>query len=305
MFRFLPFLLLGFSLAAAAEPPTIRLGVPPWQGAEAKSAVVAEILRATGYETEVVSAAAVLIFQGLARGEIDVYLSAWVPGQEEAFRPLVDAGAIVVLGENLRSARTGLAVPAAVHRRGLKSMTDLDRFAAELDSTLYCIEPGSGANTVAEAAIAENLYGLGDWRVLPSSTEAMLTHVARAVRRDRPTVFCAWSPHWMNEAFDLHYLEDPAGHWGGPDATRVLTLARSGLAADHPQLADFFTRFQVDADVQSRWIHAYAREQEPLEGMARHWIQSNPDTVRPWLAGLRFVAGEDAWAMLEKAVARW
>lgn len=235
------------------------------------------------------SAAAVLIFQGLARGEIDIYLSAWVPGQEKAFQPLVEAGAIVILGENLRGARTGLAVPTAAYRRGLAAMTDLGRFAAELDSTLYCIEPGSGANAVAEAAIAENLYGLGDWRVLPSSTEAMLTHVAR---RDRPTVFCAWSPHWMNEAFDLHYLEDPAGHWGGPGATRVLTLARSGLAEDHPQLVEFFTRFQIDADVQSRWIYAYAQQEEPLEGMARRWIQSHPETVRPWLAGLRFLRGK-------------
>lgn len=49
MIRFLSWLLLlGLSLSAAAEPPTIRLGVPPWQGAEAKSAVVAEILRGTG-----------------------------------------------------------------------------------------------------------------------------------------------------------------------------------------------------------------------------------------------------------------
>ena len=305
MMRWLLAALLGLSLTASAGQPTVRLGVPPWQGAEAKSAVVAEILRATGYEVEIVSAAAVLIFQSLARGEVDANLSAWVPGQEEAFGLRVERGDIVILGENLRGARTGLAVPPAARRSGLASMEDLEAFASELDSTIFCIEPGSGASAVAEAAIAKDLYGLGDWRVVPSSTEAMLTHVARAVRRDRLTVFCAWAPHWMNEAFDLAYLDDPAGHWGGPGATQVLTLARAGLDQDLPQLVEFLRRFQVDAESQSRWIYAYAREEQPLERVARRWIAANAQTVQGWLAGLQTPAGEDAVDALEQAIVRW
>lgn len=303
--RLLPWLLLALSSGAAADQSTIRLGVPPWQGAEAKSAVVSEILQATGFDVETVSAAAVLIFHGLARGELDVNLSAWVPGQEEAFGPRVELGEIVILGENLRGARTGLAVPASVYRSGLESVADLDRFAAELDSTIYCIEPGSGANTVAEAAIRDDLYGLGEWRVLPSSTQAMLTHVGRAIRRDHPTVFCAWAPHWMNEAFDLHYLHDPAGHLGGPGDTQVLTLARRGLPEDAPNVTEFFRRFQVDAEVQSQWVYAYAQEERPLEQMAREWIRANLEIVTPWLAGLQTSTGADAVEALEDVAAAW
>ena len=304
-FAALLLMLLVSAAVASAEPPKVRLGVPPWQGAEAKSAVVAEILQATGYEVETVSAAAVLIFQGLGRGELDVNLSAWVPGQEEAFGPRVDSAEINILGENLRGARTGLAVPISLYQDGLRSMSDLARFAKEMDSTIYCIKPGSGANAVAESAIRDDLYGLGGWRVLPSSTQAMLTHVGRAIRRDRATVFCAWAPHWMNEAFDLHYLDDPADHWGGPGATQVLTLAWSGLPEDAPELTEFFRRFQVDAETQSQWVHAYAREDGALEQVAREWIQANLDLVAPWLAGLQTPAGDDAVRVLSEVAAAW
>lgn len=276
------------SVHAGAQPAgPVRIGVPPWQGAEVKSAVVAGILERAGYEVETTSAAAALIFQELAEGHLDFNLSAWVPGQDEAFGRHVEAGRIVIAGENLAGAATGLAVPSSLVPDGLESLADLAGHAGALERTVHCIEPGSGANAVIDNAIDEDLYGLGDWRVVASSTEGMLTQVRRSVHRGEPVVFCAWRPHWMNVAFDLTYLDDPLGHWGGEGDTRVYTLARRGLAEDRPALFAFLERFRVDARVQSNWIHAYAQEGRPREEIAREWIDSHAARIRDWWGGAR------------------
>jgi len=274
---------LGFGMNNAAEAKEpVKIGVPPWQGAEVKSAVVAEILRQTGYSVETSSAAAPLVFQELAQGRLDFNLSAWVPGQDAAFGPHVQAGRIEVVGENLAGASTGLAVPAELAPEGLDSVEDLAEYADTLGQTVFCIEPGSGAMLVLDRAIEENLYGLGDWRALASSTEGMLTQVGRSIQREQLLVFCAWSPHWMNIAFDIRFLDDPLGHWGGAGDTRVLTLARRGLADDRPKLYRFLQRFRIDAATQSNWIHDYAQQDLALETIAQRWIEANGDLIRSW-----------------------
>ncbi|NBD96168.1 MAG: hypothetical protein GVY11_06815 [Gammaproteobacteria bacterium] len=274
-------LTVGFVQASERADP-VRIGVPPWQGAEVKSAVVAEILRQAGYEVEITSAAAPLVFQELAQGRLDFNLSAWVPGQDGAFGPHVEAGRIVVVGENLTGASTGLAVPEVLAPEGLRSLDDLADHAEELGRIIYCIEPGSGAMAVLDQAVDQDLYGLGEWRALASSTEGMLSQVQRSIRRGEPMLFCAWQPHWMNIAFDIRYLDDPLGHWGGAGDTRVLTLARHDLAADRPELLGFLERFRIDASTQSDWIHAYARDGQSLDAIARQWIDGNGGTIRGW-----------------------
>lgn len=287
--------LLAPGSVAQAEERIVRLGVPPWQGAQIKSAVVTELLERLGWTVEWTEAAAPLIFQELANGRLDANLSAWVPGQDTAFQPLVDAGRIAVLGENLDGALTGLATPAATAPGSLTTLTHIDRFRDAFDGRLYCIEPGSGGHTVAKAAIDQDLYGLGDWTLVSSSTQGMLAQVGRAIKRGEPMLFCGWSPHWMNVAFELRYLDDPKQHWGGrPGGTRVLTLARTGLAEDAPDLATLLSRIRVDALVQSEWIHQYARLERDRDAVAREWLDNNSELVSTWLDGLKGADGNPA-----------
>jgi glycine betaine/proline transport system substrate-binding protein len=277
--------LAGFivlTAGAAEDAPTVRIGVPPWQGAVVKAAVVGALLERQGYRIEQVQAAPALLMQGMVRGDVDVYLSAWVPGQEAAFSQLVEDGKIHVAGQNLTGARTGLAVPAAVYREGVSSLSDLASHPERFARTIYCIEPGSGANAVAEAAIAEDLYNLGDWRLMPSSTEAMLSQVGRAIDREQAMVFCAWSPHWMNVSLSIRYLDDPLDHWGAEGRTQVLTLYRSGLEQEHPALVKFLGRFQIGAAEQSDWIEAYAQRSRLPEEIAADWVKANSDRIAGW-----------------------
>lgn len=71
----------------------------------------------------------------------------------------------------------------------------------------------------------------------------MLSELERATRREAWIVFSGWTPHWMNQVFDIAYLDDPEGIWG--EEGYVGTLVNTAYLADNPNLARFFAQFAV------------------------------------------------------------
>jgi glycine betaine/proline transport system substrate-binding protein len=65
----------------------------------------------------------------------------------------------------------------------------------------------------------------------------MLAEVEGRYRMKEEFVFVAWEPHWLNEAYELDYLEDPKGALGTlTEPSDVSTLVREGLAEDETPL---------------------------------------------------------------------
>jgi glycine betaine/proline transport system substrate-binding protein len=54
--------------------------------------------------------------------------------------------------------------------------------------------------------LKQNLFGLGDFKLIESSEQGMLAQVERAFHDHQPVVFLAWEPHPMNMRFKLKYL---------------------------------------------------------------------------------------------------
>ncbi|WP_284703839.1 glycine betaine ABC transporter substrate-binding protein, partial [Escherichia coli] len=72
---------------------------------------------------------------------------------------------------------------------------------------LYGIGSGAPANQSIQKMIDANQFGLGDWKLVESSEQAMLAELGRAEKRQRWLVFLGWTPHPMNIRHDLRYLE--------------------------------------------------------------------------------------------------
>lgn len=288
--------------AAASDQQDVILGVPPWGGVEVKSQVVTKILEPLGFNVEQTSAGAPIVYEGLGKGDIHVNMSAWAPGQAPTFMPHVEAGDVVRLGENLEGAVAGFAVPQYVYDSGITHARDLQENAERFDSTVFCIDTGSGANSVVNEAIDNDVYGLGDWSIVPSSTAGMLSRVGRAVNDEEPIVFCGWRPHWMNVRYDMRYLQDPEDLWGpnGGEST-VYTLATDSFQETHPHLTTFFERFVIDAQVQSQWLFETGQQDRSLDTVATEWIAANLDTIEPWVEGLETPNGQDPMTALREA----
>jgi glycine betaine/proline transport system substrate-binding protein len=197
-------------LAAEPRDPlscrTVRFGLFGYSDIAATTALTSQILRGLGYAPEAIDLSIPVIFESLADNNIDVFLGNWMPAQEGDRAPYMASHAIDIVGPNLEHAKFTLAVPHYLHEAGLTSFGSIAAFSGPLHASIYGIEPGAAANRLILGMIKSNAFGLGDFKLVESSEQGMLTELERATQAKEPIVFVAWDPHPMNLRFDIDYL---------------------------------------------------------------------------------------------------
>jgi len=270
---------------ASAQSDTITFGAPPWPGITVKSEVARQILLDLGYDAEVMNASTQAIMKGIAKKQIQVDMALWRPQHNELLDKAIDKGEAVALTSNLRDALYTMAVPEYVWDAGVHSFRDLDRYADKFDHKMYGLEAGMAGNEIMWKAIKSDTYSLSGWKVVPSSEPGMLAQVQHSMDKKEWIVFQGWQPHWMNVEFDMKYLEDPEGIWGGPST--IYTVTYPEFPDENPNVARFLRQMQVPKEVQSRWILEYSHNDRPADEVAREWIGDNRGLVAQWLDGVK------------------
>ena len=299
--RFL-LILITASLLSLGAAQSVSFGYVEWPGVTVKTQVAASILDALGYDTQTQSLSVPIVLKGVSEGDLDVFLGVWRPSMNSMVEPyLSDSeagdGSITLAARNLEPTIYRPAVPTYVAEAGVTSLADLTENAQMFEGKLYGIEPGNDGNTIILDMIDNDTYGLGDFEIVESSTEGMLAAVGRAVEREEPIAFLAWSPHWMNAVYDLTYLDDPENVWGGDGY--VSTALNTTFMEENPNLATFFEQLKVTPEMQNGWIDLYSRQETDPETVANEWIAANMDTVMTWVEGVTTADGEPAGAALE------
>ena len=165
---------------------------------------------------------------------------------------------------------------------------DSQSIGEQMDYTITGIEPGAGTTLLAHTTLEEyeNLEG---WELLESSTAGMLGALEEAVKNEEPIIITGWTPHWMFTAYDLKFLEDPKGTFGGSE--NVNTIVREGLEEDMPSAYTILDRFYWEPeDMEAVMFDA---QEVSFEEAAMNWIEKNSDTVAEWVEGVEKVDGEE------------
>ncbi|WDD91600.1 choline ABC transporter substrate-binding protein [Burkholderia sp. FERM BP-3421] len=306
--------LAGAALAAGAlggawagEPAVcgaVRMAAPGWTDIEATNALAGVVLKALGYRQSVSNLSVPITYQGLKKGQIDVFLGNWMPAQAPLVKPFVDARAIDVLGANLSGAKFTLAVPDYVAAAGVRQFADLARQADRFGARIYGIEPGAPANQSIRRMLDDHALGPARWSLVESSETGMLTQVERAVRAHEWIVFLAWEPHLMNTRFHLVYLAGGDAYFG-PDygSATVNTVTRAGFAADCPNLARLFRQMRFGVDLENRLIARLLDPHQPAEAAARQALRDEPARVAAWLDGVTTANGAPGLPAVRAALA--
>ncbi len=268
-------LALGMGMANAADKPTLKIGyVNGWDDSVAATHVAGEILKEKlGYGVELKPVEPAIMWQGVARGDLDATLSAWLPATHgEYFEKLKDK--VVVLGSNYKGAKIGLIVPDYVKA---KSIEDLNTYKADFDGKITGIDAGAGVMRRTEDAIKQ--YNL-DIKLMPSSGPAMATALTRAEKAQKPIVVTGWIPHWMFAKWKLRFLEDPKKVYG--DDEHVDTVVNPGLEAKAADATAFLKKFSWSGEEVGAVMLAIREGAKP-EAAAKDWIAKNPQRVDEWL----------------------
>ena len=294
------------SFASAAEPQScmqVNMAGPGWTDIDATNAMTGVVLKALGYKQKVANLSVPITYQGLKKGQIDVFLGNWMPAQAPLVKPFEEEKSIVVVHPNLSNAKFTLAVPDYVAAAGVHSFADLAKNADKFDSKIYGIEPGAPANQNIKKMVDDKAFGLDSWKVVESSETGMLTQVERAVREKKWIVFLAWEPHVMNTKFKLTYL-DGGDKYFGPNygGATVNTVARTGYAEQCPNVDRLFRQLTFNVDLENGVITEVLEKKTNVDVAATEALRRRPDLLKSWLDGVSTANGGNGLQAVQDAL---
>ncbi len=263
--------------ATEASKPTIRIGyVEGWDDSIATSNVAARIIESRlGYPVQLVPVAAGVMWQGVARGDLDATLSAWLPVTHGAYWDQFK-GKVTDLGTNFPDAKIGLVVPAPLPE---KSVADLEAHKADFNGRIVGIDAGAGVMKKTDDAI--KAYNLS-LTLMPSSGSAMTAELARQMKANKPVVVTGWAPHWMFSKWNLRFLDDPKKVFGG--AEHVDSVINPQLETKAAPVVAFLKKFQWQPSEIDSVMLATENGSKPTAA-ADAWIAAHADRVNSWVAG--------------------
>ncbi len=266
--------MVPFSGAFAAKGE-VELAYVEWSCATASVNVVKAVLQEKlGYTVEITSVSAAAMWQALASGDVDGMTTAWLPVTHAHYMEKVK-DSVVDLGPNCEGAGIGLVVPTYVM---IDSIDQMNAVADKFDGKIIGIDPGAGIMSKTEKVIEE--YGLTKFELM-EGTGAMMTAVLKdKIKKKEWVVVTGWTPHWKFARWDLKYLKDPKGVYGG--AEQIKTIVRKGLDKDMPEVYRFLDNFHWTLAEIGQVMGWNADGAEPYES-AKRWIKENPDRVNEWL----------------------
>ncbi len=295
----------GVSATASPAGPdgetcrTVRLSDVGWTDVTATTAVFSVLLRDLGYQPQVTVLSVPVTFASMKNKDIDVFLGNWMPTQEGDRKEYVADGSVDVIGANLTGAKFTLAVPSYLYAAGLRNFTDIQHFGPQLKSSIYGLEPGNDGDRLILGMLKQNLFGLGEFKLIESSEQGMLAEVERAVHAQAPIVFLAWDPHPMNMRFDLRYLAGGDAVFGSNfGGASVYTNTRAGYSAECPNIGRLLSNLKFTPKGESQVMGAMLDQHQPPEAAAATWLKANPRVVAGWLDGVYTLDGRPALAAM-------
>lgn len=259
--------------ADGASDKEITFGVTPWTSTVPPTKVAKLILEDIGYTVKEVSADAGGVYAGLSKGDIDVFMDAWLPDMHknymETFGSNIDDTAV-----SYPDGELGWVIPAYVE--GINTVEDLKGKEDLFDGKVYGIEEGAGMTMTSREMIEG--YGL-NFEYVASSEGGMLAQASKLIQNEEPVIFLGWRPHPMFVNYDLKVLKDEKGFF---KTSEVHVLTNKGVKEKSPDAYEFLSKWSIDVgDVEKMIVEIEGGRS--AEEVAKEWIDNNQDKVNEML----------------------
>ncbi len=254
------------------EKEKIVIGVTPWTSTLIPSHIVNILLTDMGYDVKLQDADVGIVFAGLSRGDINVFMDSWLPDTHKSYMD--------EYGENIDDVAVsyydgelGWVVPKYVDIdtvEGIKGNEDL------FDGKIYGIDEGAGMTATSREMI--EVYDL-DLEYITSSETAMLTQATKNIANEEPVLFLGWRPHSMFANWDLKVIPDANEYF---KTQEVHVLTSTDLKDRAPEAYEFLSNWSISVGDIESMILGLDEGAKP-EQLAQEWIDNNQDKVNEML----------------------
>jgi glycine betaine/proline transport system substrate-binding protein len=253
----------------------VTIGYIPWDEGVASTFLWKEILEQRGFQVDTRQFDAGPLYTSLAQGDIDFETDSWLPTTHQQYWKKYGSR-LDDLGSWYGPTSLELSVPA--YMKGVDSLEDLKGKSGTFGGKITGIESSAGMMGLLKSKVLKE-YGLDkEYKVVDSSTPAMLAELKRAYAKQQPIAVTLWSPHWAYSDYKLKKLKDPKGAWGKGDG--VHTLSRKGFAQDNPVVGQWLKNFKM-TEQQLTGLEAEINKagKGKQQDAVRAWLKKNPGVV--------------------------
>ncbi|HAS28250.1 MAG TPA: glycine/betaine ABC transporter [Dehalococcoidia bacterium] len=266
----------GLLVGCDSGSKTIKIPYVQWACAEAESHMAQYLLEEMGYEVELSTVQAGVMWTSVATGDADVFTTAWLPYTHASYWEEYGDD-VEKLGVLFDQAVLALVVPSYVT---IDSIAEMKDHKAEFQGRIVGIDPGAGIMEATRNTLMP-AYDLDDWNLMESSEAGMISELERAINRGEWIAVTGWAPHWKFFAYDLKILEDPELSYGGME--EIVIIGRDGFTEDFPDAAEFFSKWTITADQLGEVMYMINIDKMDPAEAASTWIEDNRDIVNTWL----------------------
>ncbi|KOP83326.1 glycine betaine ABC transporter substrate-binding protein [Cytobacillus solani] len=279
-----------FKVQLPLATPTILAGVNQSIMLALSMVVTASLVGAPGLGADVYRAVSQIdVGQGFEAGLSIVFIAIILdritqnlrkPAYGHAVKPKIVFSIFALLA-------VGTAIVLAIPKDKAAVNGNVNGIGAQTEYEIVGIEPGAGLMGLTSTALED--YQLDDWTLLEGSSAAMVAELQKAYNNQEPIIITGWSPHWMFSAFDLKYLDDPKGSFGGAES--IHTIVRKGLEQDAPGAYKILDQFSWEPSDMEAVMVDITDGMDPTEA-AEKWVDANPDKVSEWKNGAQSGSGQ-------------
>lgn len=256
----------------------VTIGTLSWEESIAATEVWKHLLEEQGYTVDVKQLEAGPAYQALSTGQIDLFPEQWPNYFASYIKKYRDD--LHRIGEWYKPTELNLSVPE--YMTDINTIEDLKGRSAEFRGRVVGIEAGSEIMKTLEEKVAPG-YGIEDYKIVASSTPAMIASMEQAIKEKQPIVVTLWQPHWAFTKYPIKSLKDPKSLFGGSGV--IEGVANKEFAAENPRVVEMLEKFKLTADqlgsleLMMQDLGS-GRESEAAE----RWIRENKSLVDSWTA---------------------
>jgi glycine betaine/proline transport system substrate-binding protein len=269
----------GGETGAAGDKNISIAVVAGWDEDVAASHLWKALLEERGYTVNLQELDIASTFTGVANGQVDLYLDAWLPTTHQVYWDRFKDQLEVVTG--WQEGKNTLVVPDYV--TNVNTIGDLKGNEAQFDGRIVGIEAGAGEMKAMREKVIPT-YGLTDYSLVEGSSPAMLATLDSAIKQNQPVVVTLWQPHWAFSRYPLKVLDDTQTAFGPPDEMQI--IATKGWGGANAEANGYLKNFKITPEqLSSLMLKLQEGGKGQEQASTKQWIADNKAVVDTWFAG--------------------
>jgi glycine betaine/proline transport system substrate-binding protein len=298
------------------ERPIVFAGLD-WDSARVHNAIASFIIeKGYGCETRSIPGATIPMFNGVARGDIDIAMEIWQQNMGEAWTKAIESGKVKEVGINFSDGIQGWFVPTYMIEGDparkikavapdLRSVSDLPRYKHLFrdpeqpdKGRFYNCILGWNCEIVNTKKLAA--YNLEDdfTNFRPGADAALSAAIASAYKRGKPVLAYYWGPTWVLGQFDMTQLEEPPYTqecWDTFSAekapktacayptAKVYIVANTSFYKKTPKLMSFLKKYRTSSALTSELLAFMQSQDKDEKEAAKYFFEKHPDIWTDWV----------------------